>query len=487
MEWSGIVEKLIRVPRLCIVKDQLTPLDVTNCIMRRENYLIALFNMNIVAFRLPLPFFNRYTVFTKTLEWSMDLVISSCVFKSSILSPDVLHPDKKEAVAARLRWRFRALGVLSLIFCPFVLAFLLLYLFFRYGEEIKNRPSNTLGSRQWSPLAKWKFREFNELPHAFEARMTGSEDVAEHYVTQFQSHVLTILARLGSFVLGSIVAVLIVAAIVDDDILTTSHIFHKSLLWYLGMFGTGLALLRGLIPKEGEVVNPKLNLDAVVTHTHYKPDNWVGEEGTWKVLAEFCELYEYKALVFLRELASILLAPLILIFSLGSYQVPRDIVDFFQNATTNVEGIGPMCSCADFDSGFAKHGSAAWGASRGGGCTLKSQHGKMEKSFVNFVAHNPGYRPSAQGQVILKNLHRHIQESPALALRSIDTLTASRGSSLNSTVFTDLSFTEPDRVRSSILDSPEASSLFETLSGGDLQILHQRYHESMLSSGTNTA
>lgn len=47
--------------------------------------------------------------------------------------------------------------------------------------------------------------------------------------------------RFLSFIVGSLVAVLIVVAILDDDILTTSHIDGKSLLWYLGVFGMILA------------------------------------------------------------------------------------------------------------------------------------------------------------------------------------------------------------------------------------------------------
>ena len=45
-----------------------------------------------------------------------------------------------------------------------VLVFLLIYFFLRHAEAFYHHPSSA-GARRWSSLAKWRLREFNELPH----------------------------------------------------------------------------------------------------------------------------------------------------------------------------------------------------------------------------------------------------------------------------------------------------------------------------------
>lgn len=56
------------------------------------------------------------------------------------------------------------MALVNFLLSPFLIAFLLIYFFLRNGEAFYHRPSS-LGARRWSALAKWRLREFNELPH----------------------------------------------------------------------------------------------------------------------------------------------------------------------------------------------------------------------------------------------------------------------------------------------------------------------------------
>ena len=58
----------------------------------------------------------------------------------------------------------RRMAVANLVLAPFLLAFLLIYFFMRNAERLYHQPS-AAGARRWSPLAAWRLREFNELPH----------------------------------------------------------------------------------------------------------------------------------------------------------------------------------------------------------------------------------------------------------------------------------------------------------------------------------
>lgn len=62
------------------------------------------------------------------------------------------------------------MGFISLLLAPFIFLALLVYFFFKYGEDLRQTPGSVLGAREWTPLARWKFREFNELPHYLQTR-----------------------------------------------------------------------------------------------------------------------------------------------------------------------------------------------------------------------------------------------------------------------------------------------------------------------------
>ncbi|CAL5425091.1 unnamed protein product [Camellia sinensis] len=53
-------------------------------------------------------------------------------------------------------------GLAMLLLSPFLVIFMLVYLFLRHAEQFYNQLS-TASSRRWSNLSKWMFREFNEV------------------------------------------------------------------------------------------------------------------------------------------------------------------------------------------------------------------------------------------------------------------------------------------------------------------------------------
>ena len=82
------------------------------------------------------------------------------------------------------------MGTLSLILAPLLFVFLILHFFFKYAQTYHKDPAS-LGARQYSPLARWKFREFNELDHILNLRLNRSYTKAVSYLNQFpQEHII---------------------------------------------------------------------------------------------------------------------------------------------------------------------------------------------------------------------------------------------------------------------------------------------------------
>lgn len=61
-----------------------------------------------------------------------------------------------------LKKRLMVVGIVMLLLSPFLVIFMLVYLFLRHAEQFYNHPS-TASSRRWSNLSRWIFREFNEV------------------------------------------------------------------------------------------------------------------------------------------------------------------------------------------------------------------------------------------------------------------------------------------------------------------------------------
>ncbi|KAJ7219579.1 putative transmembrane protein [Mycena pura] len=368
--------------------------DIANRILRQENYLIALFNKDLLDLRVPLPNVlkqfvveeGKGTMLTRALEWNLRFCLMEYLFDQHGRVRKVFLKGKNRPVLIEgLQRRFIFMGILNAMFAPFIVLYLLMYSFFRYFEEYHKDPS-TISGRRYTSYAQWKFREFNELPHLFARRLKESHPYANMYIGQFPNENLALIMRFVAFVSGSFAAVLFLATVLDPDIFVHFEITpHRTVLFYLGVFGSILAVARGMIPEENRVFDPELLMTEVITDTHYMPDEWKGQLHSKRVHKEFGQLFAMKILIFVEELVSVVLTPFVLWFSLPA--CAPAIIDFFREFTVHVDGRGYVCSFAEFN--FERHGNVKFGApAQIQDKRMISNEGKMEKSFLNFKCHH---------------------------------------------------------------------------------------------------
>lgn len=104
------------------------------------------------------------------------------------------------------------------------------------------------------------------------------------YIGQFPNEKLTIIMRFVAFVAGSFAAVLLLATVIDPDLFVGFEVTpHRTVLFYVGVFGSILAVARGMVPEENRVFDPELLIVEVIQHTHYMPDGWKDELHSKKV------------------------------------------------------------------------------------------------------------------------------------------------------------------------------------------------------------
>nr|XP_018261956.1 autophagy-like protein 9 [Kwoniella dejecticola CBS 10117]OBR84114.1 autophagy-like protein 9 [Kwoniella dejecticola CBS 10117] len=396
--------------------------DVANRILRQENYLIALFNKDLLDLRVRLPRTRQFISFgantlTKALEWNLRFCLMGYLFDArGQVKKEFVRERRRKDLVLGLKTRFIFMGVLNAIFAPFIVVYLLMYSFFRYFEEYHKNPSS-IGGRQYTPYAQWKFREFNELPHLFERRLDRSYPIAKEFIDQFPKERTALIMRFVAFIAGSFAAVLLLASVIDPDLFLHFEITpHRTVLFYLGLFGGILAVARGMVPEDNFVFDPEERMKEVVRFTHYLPEEWKGKLHSQMVHQSFGQLFALKITIFFTELLSVILTPFVLFFSLPP--CAGAIIDFFREFTVHVDGVGYVCSFAVFD--FRRNGSdpkavdevdsttataiaaddtgpAGGKANNGTGITARWRekgNEKMESSVLHFKATHPDWVPS---------------------------------------------------------------------------------------------
>ncbi|XP_049850576.1 autophagy-related protein 9-like [Schistocerca gregaria] len=397
MPWGVFLTKLTRDKFSSIEKSQLTSLDFVKVLMRRENYLIALFNKKIL--NLSVPYFPKFQFVTHVFGWCFAL--SFDVFNDQgEVKGEYLDPQNHERLVAQLKSNFYRTGLIALIFSPIVLIVLILYGIFSLAERIQNTP-DFLGSRNWTPHARWEFRDFDEVLCLFTQRLAKSFVPASKYINQFQIHALNNLGRLLVFLLALIAAPLILLTLVRRSIIDC-YIGDRSVVWVLSILGTSLAILRSLLPEEHFVFEPHEFMEEVIMHIHHLPLEWVEKAHTPEVHKTFVSYFQFKVVIFLVEVLSVIITPLLFIYSLPL--CAEETIQFLRDMTIEEPGLGRMVCFARLNMDDTYPPAQEHYISQPDRHKLVDTQ-KMQMSIINFKANYPNWEPtSASSKLFLDTI-----------------------------------------------------------------------------------
>jgi autophagy-related protein 9 len=313
LSWSTILRKITKIYNFYDMHD------VTNKIMKKENFMIALIDKKIIDFQYPL-------FYTKQLEINLKyIILSSSNLKSRTL-----------------KFKFIAMGFLNLFFAFFIFLFQIIYFIV---DNIDDFYSNkyVLGPRRYTILTRHKFRNYNELPHYFENRINKSMKHSIEYVKQFESPVLTVIGKFLSILSGTFICFFVILSVLDESILLYVRYLDRTLLFYMGMVTALSSLSKSFVRSpEESIYDPNGVMKKVVEFTHYMPKRWEGKCNTYEVRNEFLTMFPYKIVIFIYDLISVITTPFIL-FSLS--KDTNSIISFFDKYTVD-DVSGKICSFA---------------------------------------------------------------------------------------------------------------------------------------------
>ena len=114
-------------------KERLDAHDIANRLMRRENYIIALFNKDILNLTAPIPFLSGRQLFSRSLEWTVQFGVLDLIFnESGQVHQRVLRSDHRGHLSKEMKTRFAFAAIMNLILAPFVACGLLIDFIFTY-------------------------------------------------------------------------------------------------------------------------------------------------------------------------------------------------------------------------------------------------------------------------------------------------------------------------------------------------------------------
>lgn len=258
---------------------------------------------------------------TSVLFHLLDICILSSTFTPTFPNEGSFgHPTKVRRILVTA-------SVLLLVFLPGLLPFFVVYYVFKHAEEFHTRRMY-MGPRTFSTKARWLFREFNEMPHAFERRIGRAGEYAAAYLSYFVQPVAHAIASVVVLVAGFALGVLLTMTIIDESILLGVTLFDHNLLWYMGLLTLISAAARQAIPRADRDVST----DAPTAFwqlsdaTHYYPETWRNRTHTFRVRNKIANLFPYKVRVMLIELLAIVAVPLFVIFCLKKEQLETFMV-----------------------------------------------------------------------------------------------------------------------------------------------------------------
>ena len=176
--------------------------------------------------------------------------------------------------------------------------------------------------------------------------------------------------------IGSFIATLLLLSILAEGVFLYVNIYEHNLLWWLGIFSAIYASCRTLIPDNTKLHrNHEIIILELSVYTHYLPIHWIDNCHKWQVRHELAELFPWKIKVFILELCSVILTPIVLCFSLP--KCAPSIIEFIRDHSKYIDNIGTVCDYSLFD--FDVYGDVAFGAPAEGyvGAEKRPEGGKL--------------------------------------------------------------------------------------------------------------
>jgi len=313
---------------------ELNPYYIDSIITTKDNYFIALLDNKIL----------RPYHLNSIFEWNLVYCVIYSFVENSEKISEYIYKNPR-LIEQSMKNRLRTISLLTLIFMPLIIVFITFYNLFNYGEQFYNKPDLFI-SKNFTRIAKIKYRNYNELTHKFDERMERLNNLTKRYSNAFKNKILEAVLKLVIFVFSSLFMTLLILTVINDNVLTKLNILaSKNVLWFFGISGSIIAIFRSIVnskSKENPVdIMEEISKEIIV-------DNNIIENANMSVIKnKFLEQYNFKIIQIFYDILWTMVMP-IQLWSI-SYDT-KYIVGYIKCISSNNSKIGITCVFSDFNS-----------------------------------------------------------------------------------------------------------------------------------------
>ena len=313
--------------------ENVNPYYINAIITSKDNYFTALIDQKII----------RPIHLTSIVEWNLIYCIIYSIFNKKEKISDELFTNTG-TIEKSMRNKLRTISILNVIFMPLIIVFITLYNLFTHGEEFYNKP-DLLISSNFTKLAQWKYRNYNEPIHQFEERMTKIDKLVKQYSGSFKNKLVNAILKFVIFVFSSIFVTLVILTLINDDILINLNIIgSKNVLWFVGVVGSIIAILRTILNTK---IHDSPNELMEQISRHIIVDEKIIKNANMKIVKnEFLAYYRYKIIQIILDIVFTITMP-IQLWSI-SYDTSY-ITTFLKKITNKNSHIGYICKYSDLE------------------------------------------------------------------------------------------------------------------------------------------
>jgi autophagy-related protein 9 len=388
MKWNDILKELVNIhnsgdKRIFNSGYKISPYMINHSILRIENYIVGLFNNNILKLKILNISFTEYYI-NLDFEWYIKNIINELFTENRIINQYKLKNKKIKVL-------FKIIGIINIILIPYKIINYLLYFIFNHAEDMRSkREEKDISKLDWTLYARWKFKEYNELDYIFDKRIYASYKYADMYKRQYLKPVINSFKEIIIYICKSLLSLIILITLIDDNLLIKMNILDKNLLWYIALLSIILTLCKNSISDQKHLIycSEKIMKNLSI-YTHYFPDKWKNNCNKIFVRKEFDRLYINKITMLIYDIIYIILSPILYLLMMD--KIIDDIYDFIGNKTNNINGVGDVCSYSNFEKDDGNN-------------IMGNFNNKIMNSIINYNMSNPQWNLPKNKEVIINNI-----------------------------------------------------------------------------------
>jgi hypothetical protein len=317
----------------CRTKDNLTKYDIIARINRRENYIIAMISNKIISFQLfGINLFSNYI---------LDYVKNN--FMKFMIKDKEVEINKNFYNPNFFRIKILIQIIIQVITIPSEIIFRIIFFLFKNADNLKTIDKIT--KNKWTNDIIYQFKNYNECKHHLENRINKSYRPTETFLSCFKQKMFSIIGKTFVLICGSFFLLFLILTLFVDIKVTNISIFGYNFLLFIMIIG----ILMGIF-NDSNVNNENNTLEnfpfklkqykEICSNIINVPSDWNKNE-IYRNYQIISTNYKNNIILFIHELLSIILFPVLWFKLFWNYQL---IIDFVKNNSVNIPGLGTVCS-----------------------------------------------------------------------------------------------------------------------------------------------